>query len=152
MGNRLVALTKSHGTGRVKASGRKQSPARGISHIPPVQAIPCLVHRSLRGVKRGWSIDWSKALGGSEAEGFSGKRDAGSGSQKRGGVEYSRCSAGNPPTPTLAQPPLWGQSVLGMGTWETPLEALGACQAPAACRLGTSLPQTSLWTASRCSR
>lgn len=24
-------------------------------------AIPCLVHRSLRGVKRGWSIDWSQA-------------------------------------------------------------------------------------------
>lgn len=78
----------NHGAGRVKASGRRQSPARGISHVPPALAIPCLVHRSLRGVKRSWSIDRSKALGGSEAEGFPGRRHAGSslGGGLEGGV------------------------------------------------------------------
>lgn len=74
----------NHGTGRVKASSRRQSPARGISHVPPVLAIPCLVHRSLQGVKRSWSIDRSKALGDSEAEGFPGRRHAGS---SLGGLE-----------------------------------------------------------------
>lgn len=97
-----------HGMGRVKASGCTQSSARGISRVPPVQAIPCLVHRSLQGVKRGWSIDWSKALGGREAEGFPGQRDAGSslgGWKPRGGAG-----------PLLAQTPFWGQSMPRLGT------------------------------------
>jgi len=128
MGTGWVMLPRSRVTAAARA-GLKQSPARGISHVPPVRAIPCLVHRSLRGVKRGWSIDQSKALGSSEAEGFPTRGNARSGLRgwrpKQGGVPGAMHpkSCWTPPPP--AQHPFGDNAWRGWGHATARCSAMG---------------------------